>query len=101
MQSRQALVDVTTNALLGLDRTMKQLKPDVVLVHGDTTTTFVASLAAYYNQTTIGHVEAGLRTFNKYSPFPEEGNRLLTGVLADLHFAPTERAASYLLRENK
>src|SRR5690625_2553466 len=101
MQSRQALVDVTTNALQGLDRTMKELNPDVVLVHGDTTTTFVASLAAYYNQITIGHVEAGLRTFNKYSPFPEEGKRLLTGVIADLHFAPRKQAAQHLLEENK
>ncbi|NEU30407.1 UDP-N-acetylglucosamine 2-epimerase (non-hydrolyzing) [bacterium LRH843] len=101
MKERQTLADVTTNALLGLDKTMKELNPDVVLCHGDTTTTFVASLAAYYNQITIGHVEAGLRTFNKYSPFPEEGNRLLTGVLADLHFAPTQQAAAHLIDENK
>lgn len=101
MKERQTLVEVTTNALVGLDETMKQLRPDVVLVHGDTTTTFVASLAAFYNQITIGHVEAGLRTFNKYSPFPEEANRMLTGVLADLHFAPTEQAANHLRAEGK
>ncbi len=101
MKERQTLAEVTTNALLGLDQTMKELMPDVVLVHGDTTTTFVASLAAFYNQIAIGHVEAGLRTFNKYSPFPEEANRLLTGVLADLHFAPTEQAAKHLRDEGK
>lgn len=101
MKERQTLAEVTTNALLGLDETMKNVKPDVVLVHGDTTTTFVASLAAFYNQIAIGHVEAGLRTFNKYSPFPEEANRLLTGVLADLHFAPTEQAANHLRAEGK
>ncbi|MET3506781.1 non-hydrolyzing UDP-N-acetylglucosamine 2-epimerase [Halalkalibacter oceani] len=101
MKARQTLADVTTNALLGLDGTMKELQPDIVLVHGDTTTTFVASLAAFYNQIAIGHVEAGLRTFNKYSPFPEEANRQLTGVLTDLHFAPTKQAAKHLLDENK
>lgn len=101
MKARQTLADVTTNALLGLDGTMKELQPDIVLVHGDTTTTFVASLAAFYNQIAIGHVEAGLRTFNKYSPFPEEANRQLTGVLTDLHFAPTRQAAKHLLAENK
>jgi UDP-N-acetylglucosamine 2-epimerase (non-hydrolysing) len=101
MKQRQTLADVTTNALLGLDKVIKEMKPDIVLVHGDTTTTFVASLAAYYNQVAIGHVEAGLRTFNKYSPFPEEANRQLTGVLADLHFAPTEQACEHLLSENK
>lgn len=101
MKERQTLAEVTTNALLGLDKTMKELQPDVVLVHGDTTTTFVSSLAAFYNQIVIGHVEAGLRTFNKYSPFPEEANRLLTGVIADLHFAPTNQAAKHLLDENK
>jgi UDP-N-acetylglucosamine 2-epimerase (non-hydrolysing) len=80
---------------------MKDIKPDIVLVHGDTTTTFIASLAAFYNKIQIGHVEAGLRTWNKQSPFPEEMNRQLTGVLADLHFAPTKRAAENLLAENK
>jgi UDP-N-acetylglucosamine 2-epimerase (non-hydrolysing) len=101
MKDRQTLVDVTTRGLEGLDRVMKEVKPDIVLVHGDTTTTFVASLAAYYNQIPVGHVEAGLRTWNKHSPFPEEMNRQLTGVMADLHFSPTSKAAENLLRENK
>ncbi|WP_442596908.1 non-hydrolyzing UDP-N-acetylglucosamine 2-epimerase [Neobacillus sp. D3-1R] len=101
MKDRQTLVDVTTRGLEGLDKVMKEVKPDIVLVHGDTTTTFIASLAAYYNQIVVGHVEAGLRTWNKYSPFPEEMNRQLTGVMADLHFAPTAMSAENLLRENK
>lgn len=101
MKDRQTLVDVTVNALTGLDRVMKEAKPDVVLVHGDTSTTFVGSLAAFYNQIAIGHVEAGLRTGNKYSPYPEEMNRQLTGVMADLHFAPTEQSKQNLLKENK
>ncbi|MGJ7035620.1 non-hydrolyzing UDP-N-acetylglucosamine 2-epimerase [Anoxybacillus eryuanensis] len=101
MKERQTLVDITTRALAGLDEVMKKVKPDIVLVHGDTTTTFVASLAAFYNQIAVGHVEAGLRTWNKYSPFPEEMNRQLTGVLADLHFAPTAKAAENLRAENK
>jgi UDP-N-acetylglucosamine 2-epimerase (non-hydrolysing) len=101
MKDRQTLIDVTTRGLEGLDKVMKEVKPDIVLVHGDTTTTFVASLAAYYNQIVVGHVEAGLRTWNKYSPFPEEMNRQLTGVMADLHFAPTSKSAQNLLQENK
>ncbi|WP_079506308.1 non-hydrolyzing UDP-N-acetylglucosamine 2-epimerase [Mesobacillus jeotgali] len=101
MKDRQTLIDVTTRGLEGLDKVMKEVKPDIVLVHGDTTTTFVASLAAYYNQIVVGHVEAGLRTWNKYSPFPEEMNRQLTGVMADLHFAPTSKSAENLLQENK
>ena len=101
MKDRQTLVDVTTRALQNLDGVIKEVKPDIVLVHGDTTTTFVASLAAFYNQVAIGHVEAGLRTGDKYAPFPEEMNRQLTGVMADLHFAPTEGAADNLRRENK
>lgn len=101
MKERQTLLDVATRGLEGLDQIMKEAKPDVVLVHGDTATTFVASLAAFYNQVAIGHVEAGLRTWNKYSPYPEEMNRQLTGVLADIHFAPTEQAKENLLRENK
>ncbi|AVK82689.1 UDP-N-acetylglucosamine 2-epimerase (non-hydrolyzing) [Lysinibacillus sp. B2A1] len=101
MKDRQTLIDVTTNALHGLDQVMKEAKPDIVLVHGDTTTTFVASLAAFYNQIAIGHVEAGLRTWDKYSPYPEEMNRQLTGVMADLHFAPTEVSKKNLLDENK
>ncbi|MCT8140097.1 UDP-N-acetylglucosamine 2-epimerase (non-hydrolyzing) [Anaerobacillus sp. CMMVII] len=101
MKARQTLVDVTVNVLQGLDEVMKEVKPDLVLVHGDTATTFIASLAAYYNQIEVGHVEAGLRTWNKYSPFPEEMNRQLTGVIADLHFAPTGKAADNLRLENK
>lgn len=101
MKDRQTLIDVTTRGLEGLDAVMKEAKPDIVLVHGDTTTTFIASLAAFYNQIAVGHVEAGLRTFNKYSPYPEEMNRQLTGVMADLHFSPTEVSADNLRRENK
>lgn len=101
MIERQTLVDVTTRGLAGLDAVLKEVTPDIILVHGDTTTTFIASLAAFYNQIAIGHVEAGLRTGNKYSPFPEEMNRQLTGIMADIHFAPTEQAKQNLLSENK
>lgn len=101
MQERQTLTDVTVRALTGLEDVIKKARPDIILVHGDTTTTFVASLAAFYNQIAIGHVEAGLRTYRKDSPFPEEMNRQLTGVMADLHFAPTRRAALNLLQEHK
>ena len=101
MKAQQTLLDITTRGLEGLDQVMKEAKPDLVLVHGDTTTTFTASLAAFYNQIPVGHVEAGLRTWNKYSPYPEEMNRQLTGVLADLHFAPTSKSAANLLREGK
>lgn len=101
MKDRQTLADITTKALQGLDDVLKKVKPDIVLVHGDTTTTFVASLAAFYNEIAVGHVEAGLRTWNKFSPYPEEMNRQLTGILTDLHFAPTEKAAENLLDENK
>lgn len=101
MKARQTLVQVTTRALEGLDEVMKEAKPDLVLVHGDTSTTFIASLAAYYNKIAVGHVEAGLRTWDKYSPYPEEMNRQLTGVMADLHFAPTTRSAESLQMENK
>ncbi len=101
MKDRQTLEEITTRGLEKLSMLMKDIKPDIVLVHGDTTTTFIASLAAFYNKIQIGHVEAGLRTWNKQSPFPEEMNRQLTGVLADLHFAPTKRAAENLLAENK
>jgi UDP-N-acetylglucosamine 2-epimerase (non-hydrolysing) len=101
MKDRQTLMDVTTRGLEGLDDVMKKVKPDIVLVHGDTTTTFIAGLAAFYNQIQVGHVEAGLRTWNKYSPYPEEMNRQLTGVLADLHFAPTDKSAANLQAENK
>ncbi|MBS4213091.1 UDP-N-acetylglucosamine 2-epimerase (non-hydrolyzing) [Bacillus sp. FJAT-49825] len=101
MKERQSLVGVTTRALEGLDQVLAEVKPDIVLVHGDTSTTFVASLAAFYHQIPIGHVEAGLRTHNKYSPYPEEMNRQLTGVLADLHFSPTVQSKQNLLVENK
>lgn len=101
MKDRQTLIDVTTRGLEGLDKIMKEVQPEMVLVHGDTTTTFVASLAAFYNQIKVGHVEAGLRTWNKYSPFPEEMNRQLTGIIADLHFSPTSKSAENLLQENK
>lgn len=101
MKKQQSLKDITIQALDGLDNVLKEVQPDIVLVHGDTSTTFVASLAAFYNQITVGHVEAGLRTWNKFSPFPEEMNRQLTGVIADLHFAPTRKAMENLLRENK
>ncbi|GIN90846.1 UDP-N-acetyl glucosamine 2-epimerase [Siminovitchia terrae] len=101
MKESQTLIDITTRSLEGLDGIMKELQPDIVLVHGDTTTTFSASIAAFYNQSAVGHVEAGLRTWNKYSPFPEEMNRQLTGIIADLHFSPTEKAARNLINEDK
>ena len=101
MKRQQSLTQITNRALDGLDQLMKEAKPDIVLVHGDTTTTFAASLAAFYNQVQVGHVEAGLRTWNKYSPFPEELNRQLTGVMADLHFAPTNKAKENLISEGK
>lgn len=101
MKDRQTLIDITTRGLEGLDKVMKEAKPDIVLVHGDTTTTFIASLVAFYNQIPVGHVEAGLRTWDKYSPYPEEMNRQLTGVMADLHFSPTTKSATNLQKENK
>ncbi|WOV87999.1 UDP-N-acetylglucosamine 2-epimerase (non-hydrolyzing) [Sporosarcina oncorhynchi] len=101
MKDRQTLIDVATRGLEGLDKIMKDAQPDIVLVHGDTSTTFIGSLAAFYNQIAVGHVEAGLRTWDKFSPYPEEMNRQLTGVLADLHFAPTEKSAQNLLNEAK
>jgi len=101
MEPRQTLTGITTKALAGLEDVIRKEQPQIVLVHGDTTTTFVASLAAFYSQVAIGHVEAGLRTYDKYSPFPEEMNRQLTGVMADLHFAPTDQSKDNLLRENK
>ncbi|MEG6522850.1 non-hydrolyzing UDP-N-acetylglucosamine 2-epimerase [Desulfotomaculum sp. 1211_IL3151] len=100
MQEGQTLYDVTVRALEGLKNVLTQCNPDLVLVHGDTTTTFVAALAAYYRQIPVGHVEAGLRTHNKYSPFPEEMNRHLTGALAEYHFAPTQRSLQNLIKEN-
>src|SRR5690625_2624593 len=101
MKPKQTLAQITTRALEGLDSVMKETKPDIVLVHGDTSTTFAASLAGYYNQIAVGHVEAGLRTWNKYSPFPEEMNRQLTGVIADVHLLPTEKSKQNLINENK
>ena len=101
MKKQQSLAQITTRALEGLDEVMKKTQPDIVLVHGDTSTTFVAGLAAFYNQIAVGHVEAGLRTWDKYSPYPEEMNRQLTGVMADLHFSPTEKSKQNLLNENK
>jgi len=99
MKQNQTISQITTNVLMGLEEIFIKEKPDIVLVHGDTTTTFAASLAAFYQQIRVGHVEAGLRTHDKYSPYPEEMNRVLTGHIADLHFAPTERNRQNLLRE--
>lgn len=101
MEPRQTLGTITRKALIGLEEVIQRRKPDIVLVHGDTTTTFAATLAAFYLQVAIGHVEAGLRTYDKYSPFPEEMNRQLTDVLCDLYFAPTLWAAKNLWREGK
>ena len=100
MSQGQTLYDVTCKALLGLQGVLKEAKPDVVLVHGDTTTTFVGALAAFYEGIPVGHVEAGLRTGNIYSPFPEEMNRKLTGAIGTYHFAPTSTSESNLLKEN-
>ena len=100
MSQGQTLYDVTCKALLGLQGVLKEAKPDVVLVHGDTTTTFVGALAAFYEGIPVGHVEAGLRTGNIYSPFPEEMNRKLTGAIGSYHFAPTSTSESNLLKEN-
>lgn len=101
MKQGQTLVDITTRALQKLDEVIKESKPDIVLVHGDTTTTLVGSMAAFYNQVKVGHVEAGLRTYDKYSPFPEEANRQMTGIISDIHFAPTFMAKENLIKENK
>lgn len=100
MASGQTLYDITTRALTGLKEVIEEAKPDMVLVHGDTTTTFAGALAAFYAQVPVGHVEAGLRTGNKYSPYPEEMNRKLTGSIADMHFAPTATSRENLLKEN-
>lgn len=100
MSHGQTLSDITCKAVKGLEAVFGEARPDVVLVHGDTTTTFAGALAAFYHQIAVGHVEAGLRTGNKYSPWPEEMNRKLTGSIADYHFAPTKTSAENLLREN-
>jgi UDP-N-acetylglucosamine 2-epimerase (non-hydrolysing) len=99
MKAKQSLTGITTRALKGLEEIFDRENPDLILVHGDTTTTFAGALAAFYKQIKIGHVEAGLRTFDKFFPFPEEMNRKLTGAMADMHFAPTIGARDNLLRE--
>lgn len=101
MKERQTLVDITANVIKGLYEVIGEAKPDIVLVHGDTTTTFAGALAAFYQQVAVGHIEAGLRTYDKYSPFPEEMNRVLTGSLTELHFSPTVQNKKNLLLENK
>lgn len=100
MKQNQTLEEITAKVMIDLAKVIKKEKPDIVLVHGDTTTSFAASLASFYEQSTIGHVEAGLRTWNKYSPYPEEMNRQMTDDLADLYFAPTELSKANLLKEN-
>lgn len=100
MKTRQSLTGITMKVLDGLQEIFLNEKPDMILVHGDTTTTFAGALAAFYQKIKVGHVEAGLRTYDKYFPFPEEMNRKLTGAIADLHFAPTEGSKANLLREN-
>ena len=101
MKQRQTLFDVTTEILSSIRSVLEEVKPDVVLVHGDTSTTFVTALACFYMQIPVGHVEAGLRTYNLYSPYPEEFNRQAIGLVAQYHFAPTETAKGNLLREGK
>ncbi|MBR5537015.1 MAG: UDP-N-acetylglucosamine 2-epimerase (non-hydrolyzing) [Clostridia bacterium] len=100
MEKQQTLTTITSKATLGLEKVLREVKPDIVLVHGDTTTTFAAALAAFYNHVAIGHVEAGLRSFDLQSPYPEEANRRLVGVMADVHFSPTVNNAENLRREN-
>ena len=100
MHKNQTLADITSKVLTDMSKVIKKENPDIVLVHGDTTTSFAASLATFYEQTTLGHVEAGLRTWNKYSPYPEEMNRQMTDDLTDLYFAPTELSKSNLIKEN-
>ena len=101
MQQGQTLSDITTGVLTGLENILKETAPDIVLVHGDTATTFAGALAAYYRRISVGHVEAGLRTWNKYSPYPEEINRQMVDCIADMLFAPTEQCKKNLLSENK
>ncbi len=99
MKQRQSLSHITSKVVEGMEKIIKEENPDIILVHGDTTTTFAAALAAFYQHKKVGHVEAGLRTFNKWFPYPEEMNRKLAGVLADIHFAPTSTAKDNLIRE--
>lgn len=99
MEKRQTLSTITTKTLLGMEKVMEECHPDMILVHGDTSTTFAGALAAFYHQVPVGHVEAGLRTWDKYSPFPEEMNRTLVGDIAELHFSPTKANADNLRRE--
>lgn len=101
MRQGQTLSDITARVLKGLEEVIRQVEPHMILVHGDTTTTFAGALAAYYARVAVGHVEAGLRTYDKYSPYPEEMNRQFVGCMADLHFAPTELSRQNLLREGK
>ena len=101
MKQGQTLVDITRGALTGVDEIIKEAKPHIVLVHGDTSTTFAGALAAFYNQVAIGHVEAGLRTYNKYSPYPEEMNRQMVDCMTDMYFAPTQVSRDNLLKENR
>lgn len=101
MTPGQTLSDITANVLKGLEKLLQSTRPDLVLVHGDTTTTFTGALAAFYQRLAIGHVEAGLRTYQKYSPYPEEMNRQFVSCMADLHFAPTKLSRDHLLREGK
>lgn len=101
MKDKQTLFDITTNILNGIGKVLDEVKPDVVLVHGDTSTTFVTALACFYKQIPVGHVEAGLRTYNIYSPYPEEFNRQAVGIVAKYNFAPTELSKENLLREGK
>ena len=100
MEKQQTLTTITSKAMLGLEKVFHDAKPDIVLVHGDTTTTFASALAAFYNHVSVGHVEAGLRSFDLQSPYPEEANRRLVGVMADVHFSPTINNAENLRREN-
>ncbi|MFM9051073.1 MAG: non-hydrolyzing UDP-N-acetylglucosamine 2-epimerase, partial [Bacteroidota bacterium] len=100
MKPGQSLFDVTANCMKGLEYILQEEQPDMVFVQGDTTTAFVGALAAFYHKIPVAHIEAGLRSGNKYSPFPEEMNRIMTGHLADLHFAPTQAASDNLRKEN-
>ena len=99
MERQQTLSSITTKTLLGMERVLTEAEPDLILVHGDTSTTFAGALAAFYHKVPVGHVEAGLRTYDKYSPFPEEMNRTLVGDIATLHFAPTR--AAWISRKNR